>query len=231
LENNCQYCGGAKKVHPIKDGIVIYSESIDCVCSKKENEKHRKELILKTCGFPPFAESMTLEKFKVYPEVQKAYNTAKKIASTPNELFWLALVGENGNGKTHLAISICKAWLKAGVPAKYTFVPLLLDELKEGFRYEREGDYELSYTKRFDYYCNVALLLLDDYGAESDTAWVQEKLDTIVDYRLMHNLSLIVTSNVPLDDMPHRIRSRIARHPNGEVINIDAIDYTLKDLK
>jgi DNA replication protein DnaC len=70
--------------------------------------------------------------------------------------------------------------------------------------------------------------LLDDYGAESDTRWVQEKLDTIVDYRLMHNLSLIVTSNVPLDDMPHRIRSRIARHPKGEVININADDYTLR---
>jgi DNA replication protein DnaC len=73
--------------------------------------------------------------------------------------------------------------------------------------------------------------LLDDYGTESKTAWVQEKLDTIVDYRLMHNLSLLVTSNSTLDEMPPRIRSRIMRHPKGDIICIDAGDYSLRGKK
>lgn len=216
-------------LHPIKDGIIKYNETIPCVCSKKENEAKRKEAMIKRCGLPTFADTMTFEKFKIISELRNAYNEAKRIADNPGEVAWLALIGENGNGKTHLGIAVCKAWLKAGIAARYVLVSLLLDELRDGFRYESQGDYELSYTSRFDYYCNVPLLLLDDYGLESNTPWVQEKLDTIVDYRLMHNLSLLVTSNLTLDDMPPRIRSRIMRHPKGKIIAITAGDYSMRN--
>jgi DNA replication protein DnaC len=171
---------------------------------------------------------MTFKTFKQRPGVETAYQSAVVVAKSPGELFWLALVGDNGNGKTHLAVSIIHEWLKAGIPAKYVLVSLLLDELRVGFRHEKDGDYENSYTQRFAYYCNVQLLLLDDYGMESSTPWVQEKLDTIVDYRLMHNLSLLVTSNRTLDQMPARIRSRIMRHPKGKIVCITAGDYALR---
>jgi len=222
---DCQYCGGSGLLHPSKDGVIVYSETIPCVCTRDELKQKRMQQLIDSCALPPYAGDMTFESFKQYPESKEAYRMAKNMADNPGELRWLGLLGHNGNGKTHLAVSICKAWIKAGIPARYAFVSLLLDELREGFKKE---DAAHNYDGRFRYYCNIPLLLLDDFGMESKTAWVQEKLDTLVDYRLMNNLSLIVTSNNSLDEMPSRIRSRLMRHPQGAIVGIMAEDYSLR---
>lgn len=224
---DCRICHGAGFVHPMANGKPEYGKTTPCQCIKVELEQKKREWLLKSCDFPPFADTMTFDRFKVFPDVKLAYDTARNMAANPGKLRWLALVGWNGNGKTHLAISVCRAWLDAGIPARYTLISLLLDELREGFG--KEGDY--SYEERFRYYCKVPLLLLDDYGMESKTDWVQEKLDTIVDYRLMNNLSLIVTSNKSLDEMPPRIRSRLMRHPQGTIVTILAGEYSMRGKK
>ena len=41
----------------------------------------------------------------------------------------------------------------------------------------------------------VDLLALDDFGAQSDTAWAREKLYQLVNYRVNHDLPTVVTSN------------------------------------
>jgi DNA replication protein DnaC len=215
---------GMSFVYASKDGKTNYSKVIPCKCVKKKIEEERRMALLKLCELPPFACDMTFDNFKIYPAVKSAYEEAKSMASKPGELYWLALLSLNGTGKTHLAISICKAWIKAGIPTKYIFASLLLDELREGFKKDKEQSYE----SRYQYYCNVPLLMIDDYGVESSTPWVQEKFDTILDYRLMHNLSLIVTSNNSLDEMPPRIRSRLMRHPKSKIITIMAEDYATR---
>jgi DNA replication protein DnaC len=69
----------------------------------------------------------------------------------------------------------------------------------------------------------VPLLVLDDLGVENSTSWVQEKLDTLVDYRLMHGLALVVTTNLTLEELPARISSRLERA--GHVIGIKGEPY------
>ncbi len=221
----CSYCGGFGFVHPMRDGRVVYGETIPCSCTKAKREAERKGWLIKGCKLPPFTENMTFANFKLYPELKLAYSAAKSMAEHPGDLSWLGFIGHNGTGKTHLAVSICKAWIEAGIASRYAFVSILLDELRRGFA-QINGD--LSYEERFSYYCNIPLLLLDDYGVESATPWVQEKLDTIVDYRLMNNLSLIVTSNKDIDDMPKRVASRLIRHPKSQVIEIVAPDFALR---
>ena len=178
-----------------------------------------------SCTFPPLAESMTFENFKRYDAVETAFKTAKEIADNPGELIWLALLGASGTGKTHLGVAICKAWINRGIAARYAFTSLLLEELREGFNQDKGKD---SYFQRWSYYCNVPLLLLDDYGTESRTPWVQEKLDALIDYRLMNNKSLIITSNNSLDEMPGRVKSRLIRHPRKQIVAIIADDYALR---
>jgi len=224
LNTDCSLCNGAGFVHPIVDGKSDYANVVPCECTRDLWETKRKAFILAKCNFPPFAEDMSFDNFDIYPEVKTAYADARKMADNPGHLSWLAFMGVNGNGKTHLAVAICKAWLNADIPAKYKLVSLLLEELREGINHNGEESYE----RKFEYYCNVPLLLLDDYGIESSTKWVQEKLDTLIDYRLMNNLSLIITSNLTLDEMPPRIRSRIMRHPNGKIVAIMADDYAMR---
>lgn len=224
----CDICHGAGFVLPVKNGVVDYSHTIPCKCRIEENKKRKMDMLLKLCSLPPFADNMRFETFNKYPEVKMAYEKAKHMADNPNELCWLALLGNNGNGKTHLAVSVCRAWVEKGIPAKYKFVSLLLDELRNGYKSENP---ENSYESKFQMYCDIPLLLLDDYGAESKTGWVQEKLDALIDYRLMNNKSLIVTSNLSLDEMPDRIRSRIMRHPKSVIVGLTVGDYSLRNKK
>jgi len=223
--NNCNICHGALYIHPIIDDKVQYHTTVLCECVKGNIEKQSKDKLLKSCEFPPFTENMSFDNFRNRQQLKLAYDTAKNIAQYPNKLFWLTLMGANGVGKTHLAVAICKSWVKAGIPARYVFVPLLLDELREGFKNHNDD----SYTKRFNYYCRVPLLLLDDLGRESSTQWVQEKLETIVDYRLMNKLSLIITTNKSLDEISPVIASRLSRlHEESKIISIMADDYVLQ---
>jgi DNA replication protein DnaC len=223
--SDCPICHGAGFVLPVKDGKVDYSHTVSCKCMVEQNKKRRLDMLLKICSLPPFAENMRFDNYEKYPEVLTAYKESKKMADNPHEKKWLALLGNNGNGKTHLGICVCRAWVNSGVPAKYTLVSLLLEELRQGYKsIEKEN----SYDAKFQMYCDIPLLLLDDYGLEYNTDWVQEKLDTLIDYRLMNNKSLIVTSNLSLDEMPKRIRSRLIRHPNKVIVGITAGEYSLR---
>ena len=133
-------------------------------------------------------------------------------------------MSEVDRGKTHLAIAICREWLKKGKTAKYAFVPLLLDELKAGFQSEGAN----SYQARFDFYCKVNLLVLDDLGAGKKTDWAIEKLETLIDYRYINNLPLVVTTNKDLDYLSPRIGSRLKRAENSRIVVIKAAEYRLR---
>lgn len=119
---------------------------------------------------------MTFESFRSSAELLEAYKAVRSIVN--GSLKWVTLIGKVDHCKTHLAVSACHEWLKNGKPARYAYVPLLLDELRHGFGVDAKENYE----RRFNGFLNVPLLVLDDLGTENSTPWVQEKLDTIIDY-------------------------------------------------
>ena len=96
-----------------------------------------------------------------------------------------------------------------------------MGELRSGFN-DKENDYD----RRFEMFLNVPLLVLDDLGTENPTPFVQEKLDTIIDYRLMHDLSLVVTTNLSLSQLPERIASRLRR--GGEIVTISGPEHRVQ---
>lgn len=183
-------------------------------------EREKLQRLLKYCELPPGSEHMTFASFKRSPKLEEAYQAALELAEGPAD-GWLTIMSDVDRGKTHLAVAICRHWVQSSRPARYAYVPLLLDELRRGFR--EEGD--LSYENRFDFFLRVPLLVLDDLGTEYRTPWVQERLDTIIDYRLMNSLALVVTTNLRMDELPFRISSRLQRR--GRVVVIDAPEYSL----
>lgn len=217
----CPICNGVKRVHPVIDGKVDYSRTIPCECSKIELSERKRLSLLKGCSLPPRSENMTIDKYNPSRATSKAYERAKEAIKEPGKQIWITLQGSNGMGKTHLAIAICHAWLNAGVPSKYYFVPVLLDELKKGFG--KEG--EESNDWKFEQLCQIPLLILDDLGAEKGTTWALERLETIIDTRLMNNLSLIVTTNKSLDELSERIRSRLIRFDRKDIYLMIGEDY------
>ena len=220
-EQVCPICKGGRFVHPLlPSGKPDYSTTVPCECAREQLEKERLARMLKMCELPVGTEHMTFENFKMRPGVQEAYDACLALADGEAEFFFLTLWSDTGRGKTHLGVATVRRWLMRGVLARYAYVPLLLDELRRGFR--AEGDQ--SYERRFDFYLNVPLLMLDDLGVESSTRWVQQQLDTLVDHRLMNDLTTLVTTNLTMDELNFRIASRLQRR-NGKVIVIDAAEF------
>jgi DNA replication protein DnaC len=115
-----------------------------------------------------------------------------------------------------------------GVPTLFLTVPDLLDTLR--YSYDSE---DTTFEKRFEEIRNAQLLVLDDFGTQNATGWAQEKLFQIVNYRYINKLPTLVTSNLALDEIEERIRSRLADPELVTQVRILAPDFRrpLSDLR
>jgi len=224
----CLICRDIGQLHPrLPNGKVDYSRVIPCICRSEAYRIERAAQLLQVCSLPFGTESKTFQTFRCGNQLQliEAYNIALALAQETDGVRWVTLIAKVGRGKTHLALAVCHEWLRRGKPARYAFVPLLLKDLRDGFDRDDEG----SYSKQLDFYCNVPLLVLDDLGVENPTKWAQEQLQTIVHYRGINGLPLMVTTNHGLDDLvgdaEHRIGSRLRRETWCRVIAIEAGEY------
>lgn len=150
--------------------------------------------------------------------LERAYNQARHFASTLEG--WLLLQGGFGCGKTHLAAAIANFAVEMGVPTLFITVPDMLDQLR--FAY---GDTETEFEERFEEIRQVNLLILDDFGTHNATPWAQEKLFQIINYRYINRLPLVVTTNISLDEIESRIRSRLQDPELTTKVVIMAPDY------
>ncbi|HPS41710.1 MAG TPA: ATP-binding protein, partial [Anaerolineaceae bacterium] len=79
----------------------------------------------------------------------------------------------------------------------------------------------------------VGLLVLDDLGSQNSTKWAAEKLFQIVDYRYSRKLPSVVTTNLEIEDLDDRIRSRLQDPDLVTRVKVTAPDYRspVKDSK
>jgi DNA replication protein DnaC len=150
--------------------------------------------------------------------LEMAYNQAQHYAKSLNG--WLLLQGGFGCGKTHLAAAIANFAVGMGVPTLFLTVPDLLDMLR--FSYDSE---DTTFEQRFNEIRNATLLVLDDFGTQNATAWAQEKLFQIINYRYINKLPLVVTTNLGLEEIDARIRSRVTDPQLVSIVRINAPDY------
>ncbi|HEY5728523.1 MAG TPA: ATP-binding protein, partial [Anaerolineales bacterium] len=99
-------------------------------------------------------------------------------------------------------------------------VPDLLDSLR--FAY---NDPETTFEMRFDDIRSANLLVMDDFGTQNATPWAQEKLFQIINYRYINKLPTVITTNLILDEIESRIRSRLQDTDFVKYIRITAPDY------
>ena len=171
---------------------------------------------------------MTLDNFNVegrmglgdqqINSLQFAHNLSTQFSVYPNG--WLLFMGTYGCGKTHLAAGIANEVLQRGQAVLFLTVPDLLDWLR--FSY---GSQESSYEERFEEIRNINLLVLDDMGTQNATPWAEEKLYQILNYRYVHRLPTVITTNQELEEIEGRIQSRLKDPELVTKVNILAPDY------
>ena len=150
--------------------------------------------------------------------LERAFEQARAYARSLDG--WLFLSGGYGVGKTHLAAAIANECVGLGVPTLFLTVPDLLDSLR--FAYDSE---ETTFEEHFDRIRQAPLLILDDFGTHHATEWAREKLFQILNYRYINHLPLVVTTNLVLDELEGRIRSRLSDPELVHQIRMQAPDY------
>ncbi|MBC7813322.1 MAG: ATP-binding protein, partial [Burkholderiales bacterium] len=152
--------------------------------------------------------------------LQTAYNAAANYSVNPDG-WWLMLEGTYGTGKTHLAAAIGNERIERGDTVLFVTVPDLLDHLRSTYAPNSESTYD----ETFERVRNSAFLILDDLGTENPSNWAKEKLFQILNHRYSHRLPTIITTNIDLDLLDGRIRSRLMDISIVRRVIIAAPDY------
>ena len=105
----------------------------------------------------------------------------------------LYLYGSFGSGKTYLISAMFNELAKQGVKSAIIFWPDYLVNLKGSFGTDE-------YQNKLNKLKKVPLLLIDDIGAETTTAWSRDEvLCPIIQYRMQEELPTFFTSNLDIN--------------------------------
>lgn len=225
---DCPLCGGLGYLrldlpltHP------DFGKVQPCTCREKEISQYVHQRLFALSNLQELRH-LTFENFEQRGRVglppyqadslQRAFNQAHVFAQ--NLKGWLLLLGGYGCGKTHLAAAIANFAVELGVPTLFITVPDLLDTLR--FAYD---DPDTTFEQRFDQIRQAPLLVLDDFGTQNATAWAQEKLFQIINFRYINHLPTVVTTNLSLDQIEGRIRSRLEDPELVSPVRIQVPDY------
>ncbi len=137
---------------------------------------------------------------------------------------WLVLWGERGTGKTHLCAAVDNHLYQTRTPSLFITMPDLLASLRQAMAYEKNTEQE-SYTGRMRLFKTAPVLILDDLGAETGSAWSDGVLFEVLDYRYRNRLATMIATNINPDDFDPRIASRMQDREFCTVVENAAPDY------
>jgi DNA replication protein DnaC len=225
---NCPFCHGLGYVSAdVPVGHPRFGKAVPCSCRTDEIQAAQAEHLrrlsslgaLNTKRFDNFLPEGHSEDRQQQASLRQAYERCVAFAEHPQG--WRLLHGGFGTGKTHLAAAIANDCLERGESVIFVNTPDLLDHLRSTF----SPTSDVGYDELFEQVRTVGLLVLDDLGAESPTAWAQEKLYQILNFRYNEKLPTVITSNQDLNRIEPRIRSRLVDLDLVRKIVIDAPDF------
>ncbi len=224
LNSTCSICKGNGVVHPLfPSGKPDYSRVIACRCTREKLDDERQACLQRYSNLGPLtrytfdnlAEGGRSGNPVHQEQFARIYEAAKIFADNP--VGWFVLNGPSGSGKTHLAAAIAGESISRGYPVFYVATPDLMDSLRSTFKAEREAPF----SEVFEQVRNTPLLILDDLGVQSDTAWAREKLDQLLTYRFSSELSTVIVTSMPFAELDERLRMRLTDAKLSQVHTIE----------
>ena len=208
-EDGLLYCGKCRtpkqfrmKAPPLEGRLLPHpcrceQERIDREAAEQEAHRHRQTVAdLKRRGFTdPTMQEWTLANDNgKCPQMKHAHFYVEHWEIMQAENIGYLLWGGVGTGKSYFAGCIANALMEQEVAVRMTNFALILNDLTASF----EGRNE--YIARL---CRAPLLILDDFGMERGTEYGLEQVYNVIDSRYRSRRPLIVTTNIPLQDLQH----------------------------
>jgi DNA replication protein DnaC len=225
---NCPECSGVGYVRfDVPVGHEKFGKLESCICRAKDVAASARSRLFAMSNLERLG-NLSFENFNVSGNEKARFMTPQERESLHQafevceefDMGWLLLEGGYGCGKTHLAAAIANRSVDRGIPTLFITVPDLLDSLRFAF-----NDPETTFEQRLNEIRTADLLVLDDFGTQNATAWSQEKIFQIMNYRYINKQPTVITTNLMLDAFEGRVRSRLQDAELVRHLKISAPDY------
>lgn len=206
--DNTEHCTNYLKGFLPTLRIVRNSIEMDYVrCEQKVREEERRDVanMIASMHMPKDVLQATIQDLSIDDEsrvaiAQKAaqfVKMTKESGQLPSKGFYL--FGKFGVGKSFVLGALANELASIKIRSVVVFVPEFLREMKNAI-----GDNTLN--EKIDYIKKAPVLMLDDLGAETMTAWTRDEiLGTIFHYRMAEQLPTFITSNFNYDELEHHL--------------------------
>lgn len=107
--------------------------------------------------------------------------------------------GPFGVGKTYFLGALANELKKLNISSMLIYMPEFVREMKGSIKDD-------SINEKINYFKNTDVLMLDDIGAETQSAWFRDEiLGSILQYRMMEQLPVFFTSNYTLNQLEEQL--------------------------
>jgi DNA replication protein DnaC len=167
-----------------------------CTCRRPSTASGGEALA--SCRIPPRYEHCTLETFEPgNPSLSSSLEKAMVFCSgyphlADDEGLGLLFCGDNGVGKTHLAVAVLRELVSAkGARGQFWDFHELIREIKSSY----DPETKTTELQVLEPVIEMNVLLLDDLGAWKMTDWMNDTLFSILNSRYMAKRPTIITTN------------------------------------
>ncbi|MCS7204261.1 MAG: ATP-binding protein [Leptospiraceae bacterium] len=174
-----------------------------------------------------------LENEDYYFAIDNVHNLLKNYKEKRGNQYGLYLYGNTGTGKTFLACIILNELIRLyQVRVRYAKISRdIIGKIRDSFN--PQSEYYGEGRKIEEELANVEVLVIDDFGVQRETPWVNNVLYDLIDTRYEKNLLTILTSNEPMEAWKEISNGRIYSRLKEMCLEIqlNADDYRLKKSK
>jgi len=189
----CERCSGTGFEIVTRDGREFAQP-----CSCRRASTISGDDVLASCRIPPRYEHCSLASFEPgNPSLSVALEKAMAFCSGyphlgPDEGLGLLFSGDNGVGKTHLAVAVLRELAESkGVRGQFWDFHELIREIKSSY----DPETKTTELQVLEPVVEMDVLLLDDLGAWKMTDWMNDTLFYILNSRYMAKRPTIITTN------------------------------------
>ncbi|MUK86891.1 primosomal protein DnaI [Ornithinibacillus sp. L9] len=120
--------------------------------------------------------------------------------------------GPFGVGKTYFIGALANELKKFNISSMLIYMPEFVREIKSSLKDD-------SINEKIDYFKKADVLMIDDIGAEMQSAWFRDEvLGSILQYRMMEGLPVFFTSNYSME----QLESHLAKTNRGDIDEVKA---------
>lgn len=161
-----------------------------------------------------------------YREMQRVYKSCISYAKNFDlESQSLYFFGRTGLGKTHLSLAIANEAIKKGYNVVYGSVIGFLNKMER----EKFGRAETFETE--DILIDADLLILDDLGAEFQTAFTTSAIYNLINSRIARGVPTIISSNLSIKELKDRYPESVASRIIGNFATVEFIGSDIRQIQ